>query len=94
MRYCFAEFTLDVRQSMLFRGDTEIKLRPQSFDVLKFLVVNHGELVTREQLHSEIWSGRAVTDDSLGQCVVEVRRALHDVDRDIIRTVPRRGYIF
>jgi DNA-binding winged helix-turn-helix (wHTH) protein len=35
-----------------------------------------------------------VTDDSLVQCLIEVRRALGDKSRCYIKTVPRRGYIF
>jgi pimeloyl-ACP methyl ester carboxylesterase len=35
-----------------------------------------------------------VTDDSLVQCIKDVRRALRDEAHRIIRTVPRRGYIF
>lgn len=93
-RYNFGDFTLDIGRSTLLRGDEEIKLRPQSFDVLKYLIENSGELVTRDVLHNEIWGSRAVTDDSLAQCVVEVRRALGDADRTLIRTVPRRGYLF
>jgi adenylate cyclase len=35
-----------------------------------------------------------VSDDSLAQCVSDLRNALNDVDRRIIKTVPRRGYMF
>jgi TolB-like protein len=35
-----------------------------------------------------------VSDDALAQCVSDLRRALNDTDRKIIKTVPRRGYLF
>jgi len=40
-------------------------------------------------------TGRAVsvTEDSLTQCISEIRRALGDAGRDLVRTVPRRGYM-
>ena len=41
-----------------------------------------------------IWPNLTVSDDSLAQCVSEVRRAVGDRDQTIIKTVPRRGYIF
>ena len=41
-----------------------------------------------------VWPDTAVTDDSLVQCLIEVRRALGDSKQEIIKTVPRRGYIF
>lgn len=93
-RYHFAEFVLDSGRSTLFRGVEELRLRPQSFDVLQFLLERNGEVVSRDELHDAIWADRAVTDDSLAQCVVEIRRALDDPAKKLLRTVPRRGYIF
>jgi len=40
------------------------------------------------------WPGVTVTEDSLTQCISEIRRLLGETGRDLIRTVPRRGYIF
>ena len=92
--YRFGEFTLDTGRAALFRGDDEIRLRPQSFEVLRHLAANHGRIVTKEELLEEVWRGRAVTDDSLTQCLIDVRRAIGDEERTVVRTVPRRGYIF
>ena len=39
-----------------------------------------------------VWPGIAVTDDSLVQCIGEVRRAIGDEAHAVVRTVPRRGY--
>lgn len=93
LRYHFAGFTLDTARSVLFQGEKELRLRPQSFDVLQFLLEKHGELVTRDELHAAIWANRAVTDDSLAQCVVEIRRVLSDSAKVLVKTVPRRGYL-
>ncbi|MEO7672888.1 MAG: tetratricopeptide repeat protein, partial [Pyrinomonadaceae bacterium] len=41
-----------------------------------------------------VWRETAVTDDSLVQCLKDIRRALNDDTQQIIKTVPRRGYIF
>lgn len=92
--YFFDEFRLDLTRGSLFRGDDEIKLRPKSFDVLKYLTKNHGRLVSKDELIETVWLGTAVTDDSLVQCLKDIRRALSDESQQIIRTVPRRGYIF
>lgn len=88
------EFTLDVPRAELIGPKGKVGLRPQSFDVLLLLVRNAGCLVTREELHETIWADRAVTDDSLTQCLIDIRKAIGDRDRKIIRTVPRRGFIF
>ena len=62
--------------------------------VLQVLLENHGRLVSKGELHDQVWGQKAVTDDSLAQCLVEIRRALHDTDKSLVRTLPRRGYRF
>ena len=92
--YSFDEFTLDLTRGCLLHQTEEIKLRPKSFEVLKFLVENGGRLITKDEIIEIIWQGMAVTDDSLVQCLKDIRRALDDKAQEIIKTVPRRGYIF
>ena len=41
-----------------------------------------------------IWPDVFVTDDSITQCVGEIRRALGDVAPRLLQTLPRRGYRF
>ena len=91
---CFDAFTLDLTRGCLLRGSQEVKLRPKPFEVLKYLVENPGRLISKTELIEVIWPDTAVTDDSLVQCLIEVRRALGDDAQQVIKTVPRRGYIF
>ena len=93
-RYRFGRFTLDLARGSLKDGAGDIPLRPKSFDVLRVLVENHGRLVEKDRLHDEVWSRAPVTDDSLTQCLVDIRKAIGDTDRSMIRTIPRRGYVF
>ena len=90
----FNGFTLDVPRGCLRRGAIEVKLRPKSFEVLRYLVENRGRLVGKEELIRAVWKDSFVTDNSLVQCLIEIRRCLSDDGQDLIRTVPRRGYIF
>lgn len=69
-----------------------VPIRPQSLRVLDVLLDNVGRLVTRDALHATVWPGVVVTDDSLVQCIAEIRRAIGDTQHEIVRTVPRRGY--
>ncbi|TIO09071.1 MAG: tetratricopeptide repeat protein [Mesorhizobium sp.] len=70
----------------------EIALRPQAFDLLKYLLENAGRLVTKDELMQAVWPGVFVTDDSLVQCVRDIRRALHDESQSVLKAVPKRGY--
>lgn len=93
-QYCFGEFTLDVARGALRRGSDEVKLRRQSFEVLRYLVERPGRLVTKAELLDSVWGETVVTDGSLTQCLIDVRRVLGDEARQTIRTIPRRGYVF
>ena len=93
-RFVFADFEVDLQRGSLARNGEEIALRPKSFAVLQYLLEHAGHLVSREELLDAVWPGVVVTDDSVAQCLIELRRALGDDDRTMIRTVPRRGLIF
>jgi TolB-like protein/DNA-binding winged helix-turn-helix (wHTH) protein/Flp pilus assembly protein TadD len=92
--YRFGVFVLDLDRRALLREDREVPLRPKSFDVLHLLVERAGVLVSKDDLLERIWPDTVVSDDSLSQCLFEIRRALADRERTIVRTVPRRGVIF
>jgi DNA-binding winged helix-turn-helix (wHTH) protein/TolB-like protein len=87
-------YTLNLDQAQLFdlHGQA-VELRPQALAVLLELGRRHGELVTKLDLSARVWPGVTVTDDSLVQCVVEIRRALGDTRQQVVRTMPRRGYL-
>jgi TolB-like protein/DNA-binding winged helix-turn-helix (wHTH) protein len=89
-----AGLTLDLRREELRDpAGTRIELRNRSFGVLRHLATNAGRVVTKDELLTVNWPGVTVTEDSLTQCISEIRRALGDAGRDLIRTVPRRGYM-
>lgn len=85
---------LDLDAGLLRRGDQEIQLRPKAFAVLAYLVERPGRLVSKTELIEAVWPDAAVTDNSLVQCISEIRRALDDTPGRLVRTVARRGYVF
>lgn len=93
-QYCFAEFTLDLDCGFLRRHGEEVTLSPKAFAVLACLVEHHGRLVTKTALTEAVWPDTAITDNSLAQRLLEIRRALADESQQLIRTVARRGYLF
>src|ERR1700731_2420260 len=92
--YQFGEFTLDLAKGCVLNGVREIKLRPKVYEALKYLVEHPGRLIGKQELMQAVWPDSFVTDDSLVQCTLELRRALEDRDQKLLKTVPRRGYIF
>jgi TolB-like protein/DNA-binding winged helix-turn-helix (wHTH) protein len=69
-----------------------IGLRSQSMEVLSQLAARPGELVTKDALMQAVWADTFVTDDSLTQCIADIRRALGDGTHVIVETVPKKGY--
>ncbi len=70
----------------------KLALRPQTLRVLECLVAANGGVLTKEQLASQVWDKLAVTDDSLVQCIGEIRAAIGDAKHQIFQTEHRRGY--
>jgi DNA-binding winged helix-turn-helix (wHTH) protein len=89
----FDRFALDLTRGCLRLGDLDIDLRPKVFEVLRYLAENAGRLVSKQELVEAVWPNVAVTDDSLVQCIRELRNKLGDADHSLIKTVPRRGYL-
>ena len=69
-----------------------IDLRSQSAEVLSVLAARPGEIVSKDALMQAVWPDTFVTDDSLTQCIADIRRALADDAHAIVETLPRRGY--
>lgn len=89
----FGRACLDMDRGVLRRDDgTETRLRPKTLDLLTLLLRSPGRLVTRAEILDAVWQDVNVTDDSITQCVVEIRRALGE-EAGLLKTVPRRGYL-
>jgi DNA-binding winged helix-turn-helix (wHTH) protein len=72
----------------------DIDLRAKSFDVLLHLINSAGRVVSKNELLDAVWPDVTVTDESLERCVSDIRAALSDDQRKILKTVSRRGYLF
>lgn len=71
---------------------TPVPLRSQSAAVLALLASRLGNAVTRDEIMARVWPDTYVTDDSLVQCIADIRRALGDEGRHMVQTLPKIGY--
>lgn len=92
--YRFAGFEFDGWRDELHRNGAVIALRPKPLALLRCLLAHPGRLLGKAELLAVLWPDVCVTDDSLVQCVGELRAALGDGDQRLLRTLPRRGYRF
>lgn len=91
----FAGFVLDQQRAELRGPDgAPIKLRPKTFDMLRLFLAHPGRVLSKPELMAAIWPNVYVGDDSLFQCIKELRTALGDDKRQLIKLVTGRGYLF
>ena len=92
----FTPFRLDPANQCLWREHARIPMAPKVFDVLRYLVENHGRLVSQQELLNAAWPEAFVQPEILRKYILEIRKALGDPPgRPVfIETVPKRGYRF
>jgi predicted ATPase/DNA-binding winged helix-turn-helix (wHTH) protein len=80
------------RRELLADGKT-IALGGRAFDTLLALIDAGGSIIDKDALMRRVWSDRIVEENNLQAQISALRKAFGD-DRDLIRTVPGRGYQF
>jgi TolB-like protein/Flp pilus assembly protein TadD len=93
MIYRFDEFAVDTLRAEVRLAGKTVPLRRQSFDVLVHLLQRPHRIVSKEELLDAVWGNKVVTDGALKHCLMEIRAAIGDRERKVVRTVARRGYI-
>jgi TolB-like protein/Flp pilus assembly protein TadD len=96
LRYLFEEYAFDTDRRELYRGDGVVPLAPQVFDLLYYLICNRERVVSKEELGSNIWKGRVVSDAALTTRLRVARSAIGDSGEQqrLIKTLPRKGWRF
>ena len=97
-RVSFDDFELDFGRFQLRRRGKPVCLEGLPLQLLMFLVENKGQMVTREQISSQLWSKDVFVDvdQGINTAIRKIRRALAD-DADqpqYLQTVVGRGYRF
>lgn len=95
-RFRFDDVELDTSSFTLTRDGAGVRVEPQVFEVLAYLVAHRDRLVPRTELLDEIWGDRFVSDSALSSRIKAARAAIGDDGRSqrCIRTVHARGFQF
>lgn len=92
--YMVGEWLVEPAIERLSKGSIEEKLEPRVMDLLGCLASKSGEVISREEIESKVWSGMVVGYDALTSAMIKLRKAFHDDSKhpQIIQTVSKRGY--
>lgn len=93
-RFRFGNFELDPSQRVLYRDGEPVTLKPKAFDLLQYLVENHGKVLTKRELMEHIWPNQFVEDNNLTVQMSSLRKIFGDEKIGPIKTIPGKGYKF
>lgn len=84
-----AEISIEGRQAYL--DGVSVPISGRAFDILRVLVDNPNQLVTKQVLLEAVWPGLYVEENNVHVQISYLRRLLK-ADRKQLETIPRRGY--
>lgn len=96
MKYFFNNYELDISSQELKKNDNQVKVEPQVFDLLVYMIEKRGKLIDHQELIESIWKGRIVSYSAIAARISAARKAVGDSGKDqlVIKTVPRKGFKF
>jgi DNA-binding response OmpR family regulator len=81
-------------RSVLVDGEA-VSFTAKEYDLLSFLVVNAGRVISRDEILQEVWRGQHETDSNVIEVFVcHLRTKIGDKDNQVIRTIRGVGYFF
>ncbi|MCA3874689.1 MAG: winged helix-turn-helix domain-containing protein, partial [Burkholderia sp.] len=89
----FGRFAVGRKSRRLWAEGKALAFNERATDLLIALIDAGGRIVSIEQLQQHVWPDSSVSANSVQALVSQLRNVLGD-DRDVIETVPRRGYRF
>jgi DNA-binding winged helix-turn-helix (wHTH) protein/TolB-like protein/Flp pilus assembly protein TadD len=92
--YEFGPYLLDAVERLLSRDGEVVPLQPKVFDLLLVLVERHGRLLEKDELMKAVWPDTVVEEVNLANNISILRKTISENGRQLIETVPKRGYRF
>jgi DNA-binding winged helix-turn-helix (wHTH) protein len=88
------KFTVDPVRQVITAKAVETKIEPRIMTVLIELCRHQGKVVYRKDLIEKVWENYGGADEALSQSISKLRKILQDEDKEIIETIPKKGYVF
>jgi non-specific serine/threonine protein kinase len=82
---------MDLTRRDLRAHGIPVPLGSRAFDIVEVLARSAGELVTKDEIMREVWSGAIVEESAVQVHISAIRKALGP-DRGLLKTAFGRGY--
>jgi two-component system, OmpR family, response regulator len=93
-RLSVADLDLDEESHQVWRGEREVQLSPTEFNLLRYLMVNAGRVLSKSQILDHVWSYDFDGDANIVESYISyLRRKLDDGGEPLIHTVRGVGYV-
>ncbi|MFY9926718.1 MAG: response regulator transcription factor [Streptosporangiaceae bacterium] len=93
-RLCVADLELDEEAHEVRRAGALVALTPTEYRLLRFLMVNAGRVVSKDQILDQVWEHDPARDASvLEPCLSYLRRKVDQAEPTLIHTVRGFGYV-
>ncbi len=79
-------------RSLSSKDGRPVRLRNKSKAVLAYLLQRPNQTVSKSDILRDVWTDVIASDESLVQCIADIRRVIGRDARKVIETVPREGY--
>lgn len=88
----FGDFTLDVKQRLLYHHEERLRVQPKLLDLLILLVEHRGAVVSHDEIVRRIWPNTVVEACGLTRNISLLRKHLDSAGARYIENIPKRGY--
>ena len=89
----FGRWCLVPQARLLLRDGHSVEVGSRAFDLLHLLLRRRGDIVEKSDIVSFVWPNTIVEESNLRFQMAALRKAL-GAERELIKTIPGRGYIF
>jgi len=91
--YAIGDLTLDVATAQVKRAGREIRLSKTQFELLRLLMRESPNVVSRERLERHLWGEEPPDSDALRSHLYNLRKAIDKpFDEELMETLPGRGF--
>ena len=93
MKVQISGYVIDTQQESIRRDGVQVFMPNRDSCLLFYLLRHAGRVVPKDELFEHVWTNRIVEDTALPRAISHLRSFFNDVDHQLIKTVPKRGYL-